>query len=421
MGFFGWLTGGIPNRENLAWVAADPYRGRFLGGEGWFGRPRIALEGRPAREILYYSWSSGSGKSRTSHYRTFFVAPLAYSHGTLLMSARGCNLFGRKRPHDFKGFTIETTVEAMARELVPELRRVAANLRPARVEIAPHGFFVQANRFLVRREDLGPFIENAQFLYAHAQRAKEQDRTAQVAMLEKMGLPRNPRVATTTPFVLTFDAPTGPARIELKLGYKPRVYRLPPEEHKRWTLPNGTSFSAPLESSRTLKIFPQRFWHAVPKLFGYQDVHIGDDAFDREFVVKSNQQGFAREFVGRDMRTVLTRLRALGGGAFLMDLTLRSLIIRKDACLQKEEELRAFSEGCLAVLERFATVAGISRGVEMESVKVDAAGGICQVCGTQMEEQVRCARCDTPHHRECWEYMGACSTFACGETRAVAS
>ena len=27
---------------------------------------------------------------------------------------------------------------------------------------------------------------------------------------------------------------------------------------------------------------------------------------------------------------------------------------------------------------------------------------------------VYCGGCQTPHHRECWEYFGGCSTYACG-------
>jgi hypothetical protein len=46
------------------------------------------------------------------------------------------------------------------------------------------------------------------------------------------------------------------------------------------------------------------------------------------------------------------------------------------------------------------------------------ARGICQVCGSGLtEDVVLCVRCRTPHHRECWEWTGECSTFACHETR----
>ncbi len=43
----------------------------------------------------------------------------------------------------------------------------------------------------------------------------------------------------------------------------------------------------------------------------------------------------------------------------------------------------------------------------------------CQVCGGAMREDlVACARCRTPHHRSCWNYVGRCSTYACGSTRS---
>jgi len=39
----------------------------------------------------------------------------------------------------------------------------------------------------------------------------------------------------------------------------------------------------------------------------------------------------------------------------------------------------------------------------------------CGVCGDPLEGdvQVRCDLCDAPHHPECWEYLGGCSTYAC--------
>jgi hypothetical protein len=41
--------------------------------------------------------------------------------------------------------------------------------------------------------------------------------------------------------------------------------------------------------------------------------------------------------------------------------------------------------------------------------------GECQVCGVELGGSVvRCSRCATPHHADCWEYMGVCSTYGCG-------
>jgi len=50
---------------------------------------------------------------------------------------------------------------------------------------------------------------------------------------------------------------------------------------------------------------------------------------------------------------------------------------------------------------------------------------ICQVCGTPLgvdDDVVECERCSTLHHRECWDYLGRCSTFGCeGRTSDEAS
>jgi len=48
-------------------------------------------------------------------------------------------------------------------------------------------------------------------------------------------------------------------------------------------------------------------------------------------------------------------------------------------------------------------------------VAVGQARGDCPVCGAALEgELVRCSACATPHHADCWSYVGVCSTFGCG-------
>lgn len=47
--------------------------------------------------------------------------------------------------------------------------------------------------------------------------------------------------------------------------------------------------------------------------------------------------------------------------------------------------------------------------------------GTCPVCGAALEQVrlVYCAACETPHHPECWTYIGVCGMFACGCISAV--
>ena len=45
---------------------------------------------------------------------------------------------------------------------------------------------------------------------------------------------------------------------------------------------------------------------------------------------------------------------------------------------------------------------------------------VCMICGEELlEDIVLCRRCKTPHHRECWLYYGACSTYGCKEPHFV--
>ena len=45
----------------------------------------------------------------------------------------------------------------------------------------------------------------------------------------------------------------------------------------------------------------------------------------------------------------------------------------------------------------------------------------CPVCAYPVNDSdpVTCPRCDTPHHRDCWEYTGGCSMFGCDADRWV--
>lgn len=45
------------------------------------------------------------------------------------------------------------------------------------------------------------------------------------------------------------------------------------------------------------------------------------------------------------------------------------------------------------------------------------AAGLCMVCGDELageDASVRCDVCETLHHEECWDYVGKCTTYACG-------
>jgi hypothetical protein len=65
-----------------------------------------------------------------------------------------------------------------------------------------------------------------------------------------------------------------------------------------------------------------------------------------------------------------------------------------------------------------AAAAGIEFIQSDEAQLIDDAR--CAVCRENLvHELVVCRRCNTPHHRECWEYGGGCSTYGCGSRDCV--
>jgi hypothetical protein len=69
-------------------------------------------------------------------------------------------------------------------------------------------------------------------------------------------------------------------------------------------------------------------------------------------------------------------------------------------------------------------IPGVGQACRVEVIGVTnevAADTACQVCGSTLASGaiVRCAKCSTPHHEECWQYARKCSTFGCASQRFV--
>lgn len=62
----------------------------------------------------------------------------------------------------------------------------------------------------------------------------------------------------------------------------------------------------------------------------------------------------------------------------------------------------------------------VEEGVAVVESAFNAHVGRCLVCDTSLDDVVAsCAACRTPHHAECWTYLGTCSTFGCGCTETA--
>lgn len=172
-------------------------------------------------------------------------------------------------------------------------------------------------------------------------------------------------------------------------------------------------------SPGVLKIFPEGFFTPIAKLFGAQDLRIGDAAFDALYVVKATPPSLAASVFGGPRRTeLLAAVRALGRYLQpVVDLSrdrLRLQVAQEASEVLIDRLLDAGGELLGAILAAAPGAAPL-----WDAVMAPAAGR-CPVCGTPLQQGLlRCGTCRTPHHRECWDYAGGCSTYACGGKHSV--
>ena len=174
-------------------------------------------------------------------------------------------------------------------------------------------------------------------------------------------------------------------------------------------------------TSGRFSIAPITFHRAFLKRYGTPYVNVGDRDFDREYAVQSEPTSIAARVFAATRRkeaiaTVL-RLKPYESPSIELDETYLIVQVRQyDADPELLMAMVRTAEEMLGYLLESAPLPG----VRLDDVRL-MSGGECPVCGSVMEEGViRCEACRTPHHRECWQYMGRCTTYACRGRRFVA-
>ena len=170
-----------------------------------------------------------------------------------------------------------------------------------------------------------------------------------------------------------------------------------------------------------LEVFPQRRPGEAVSTPG--DIRIGDEEFDGRYVVKSNDEKFAREFLDGAARQALEDLRnLLGNDRILVSINSSRLMVRKESVIATSDDLSVFADLAGRLHDRIELLWQRASGIEILDAPEGASDGDrprCQICGSDISEDARvnCRRCGTPHHKDCWEFNGQCSTYACGEKR----
>ena len=161
---------------------------------------------------------------------------------------------------------------------------------------------------------------------------------------------------------------------------------------------------------------------------GTRLVRIGDPEFDRGYIVQANDPDMAREFLAPSVRRAIGNLHRLAPPAgMLVSINPERLLVQVDRNLGLHPESLAGMVGESLMIHdglRQGVAARMGQGIAIVEVGpsevVDAGPTVCKVCGDPiLQSRVLCATCRTPHHEDCWEFIGACSIYGCNGKRSV--
>lgn len=158
----------------------------------------------------------------------------------------------------------------------------------------------------------------------------------------------------------------------------------------------------------------QRFDSPFSKM---PEIEVGDEGFDRHFCVRGKRRAEVQGLLSRGVQWQLEQLRkTLGRENLYVEFSHGKMQVSKHAERIRIPELEQVIQRTLDLYDQ----AMLARSVGIEFVEQDSAQLVveakCQVCGDDVvEEMVICQRCKTPHHRDCWQYFGSCSTYGCQE------
>lgn len=156
---------------------------------------------------------------------------------------------------------------------------------------------------------------------------------------------------------------------------------------------------------------------------GTRAVRVGDSLFDRSFTIQANDPEMARDFLTAPVRWAVEGLTKLGpSGGMLVSINPERMLVQIDRNLgQSIHQLAGAVREALAIHDglQAGVLARLGEGVAIVAAgpasAEDAGPPICKVCGDLIVDTpwVACTSCQTPHHRDCWEFIGACSIFGC--------
>jgi hypothetical protein len=179
-------------------------------------------------------------------------------------------------------------------------------------------------------------------------------------------------------------------------------------------IPEWSEIHLALPAPQSLRVAPEEFTTWMRRLFGADDMNLGDAPFDKAFWIEASNPEWARLILDDDIRSRLLALRSSGRRQNRICIDVNSTGVRARVFRywgEDEAGLNTLIETGLAVLRR-ARGPAPALPVELGLLHTKQ-GGTCPICSSPVSHKLVCPGCRTPHHAECWKYSGGCGIFAC--------
>lgn len=206
---------------------------------------------------------------------------------------------------------------------------------------------------------------------------------------------------------------------------QPAVWMQHGESHVRLTVAtlrgSGERVLQLMVQQRDVRAHCEIFFHQarpalLPATRGLFAVEFDWEEFRRRWNVLASDGDEVRHLLSDGVRLAIEQLwRHPLPGEMTVSISPNCLIVRKIWNSARGIDIEEFVERACMLSDQvhLAAASGIEFVVSDQPQLLDEAH--CGVCGDPLAGGlVVCRRCNTPHHRDCWDYGGGCATYGCG-------
>lgn len=178
------------------------------------------------------------------------------------------------------------------------------------------------------------------------------------------------------------------------------------------------SFRLNGEEEGWLTVTSENLRRAFLDQLGLKDFQVGDSEFDPRLEVWGSDEDLVRERLRPSIRGLLLQVDRRWD--FLMRLTPDLFSLRARIAPLDRFQVETLAGLAYQVLDLLGLTSPGDLVVASVQEKLDDETR-CPVCGTPLSRGsvVRCSKCRSAHHADCWSFNGLCATFACGSQAHV--